>query len=148
MKKEYTNDKGELHRTDGPAIEYPSGTKEWYLNGQLHRTDGPAVERANGTKEWYLNDQLHRVNGPAIERADGSKHWCLNGQRHRVDGPAVEWLTGIKDWWVDGERVDSYFPDPCFKPKTRQEALDRLNSKVRPYSYNLYLKDINERFPE
>ena len=23
----------ELHRTDGPAVEYPSGTNKWYING-------------------------------------------------------------------------------------------------------------------
>ena len=28
---------------------------EWYLNGNLHREDGPAVEYTNGSKEWYLN---------------------------------------------------------------------------------------------
>tara|TARA_R110000851_G_scaffold328860_1_gene500255 strand:- start:1040 stop:1318 length:279 start_codon:yes stop_codon:yes gene_type:complete len=48
---------GEYHRTDGPAIEYASGTKIWYKHSLVHRTDGPAVEWANGTNEWYLNDQ-------------------------------------------------------------------------------------------
>ena len=28
------------------------GTKRWYQNGQLHREDGPAVEYADGTKSW------------------------------------------------------------------------------------------------
>ncbi len=27
----------------------------WYLNGQLHREDGPAVEYISGLKQWYLN---------------------------------------------------------------------------------------------
>jgi thermostable 8-oxoguanine DNA glycosylase len=31
------------------------GTKCWLLNGELHREDGPAIEYANGYKEWYLN---------------------------------------------------------------------------------------------
>jgi hypothetical protein len=26
---------GELHREDGPAVEYPDGTKEWFLNNYL-----------------------------------------------------------------------------------------------------------------
>ena len=35
---------------------YPSGTKEWFNEkGQLHRLDGPAVEWADGIKSWYLN---------------------------------------------------------------------------------------------
>ena len=27
----------------------------WRLNGNLHREDGPAIEYANGTKYWWLN---------------------------------------------------------------------------------------------
>jgi hypothetical protein len=54
--------------------------KEWLLNGKLHRTDGPAVEYASGSKEWHLNGELHRTDGPAIEWADGSKAWYLNGE--------------------------------------------------------------------
>ena len=33
---------------------YFTGKKEWFLNGNLHREDGPAVEYANGTKYWCL----------------------------------------------------------------------------------------------
>jgi len=54
---------------------------EWYnLDGQLHRENGPAVEYANGTKEWYVNDRRHREDGPAIEWVDGSKFWYINDQ--------------------------------------------------------------------
>jgi len=38
-------------------VEYPNGTKYWYLNGKRHREDGPAVEYPNGTKYWYLNNE-------------------------------------------------------------------------------------------
>jgi hypothetical protein len=27
----------------------------WYLDGNVHRTDGPAVEWADGDKSWFLN---------------------------------------------------------------------------------------------
>jgi hypothetical protein len=30
---------------------------EWRLNGQLHREHGPAIEYASGNKEWWLNGQ-------------------------------------------------------------------------------------------
>ena len=60
------------------------GTKEWRLNGNLHRTDGPAVEHADGSKKWCLNGKLHRTDGPAYEGADGSKVW-------RLDGEQVSW---------------------------------------------------------
>jgi hypothetical protein len=97
------NEKGELHREDGPAIERVNGTKEWYLNDQRHRVNGPAFERSDGTKVWFLNGQCHRVDGPAIEDTDGYKAWYLNGQYHREDGPAVEYPNGYKEWWVNGQ---------------------------------------------
>ena len=55
------------------------GEKYWYLNGELHREDGPAIEWANGYKAWFLNGERHRVDGPAIVYADGGKEWWLNG---------------------------------------------------------------------
>ena len=70
---------GELHRVDGPAIEYADGDKSWYLNGKRHREDGPAIEYSYGTKVWYLNDKRHREDGPAIEYSNGNKSWYLNG---------------------------------------------------------------------
>ena len=53
----YLNSAGELHRTNGPAVEHADGTKLWYHNGQCHRTDGPAIEFVDGTKEWYINGE-------------------------------------------------------------------------------------------
>ena len=47
-----------LHREDGPAVEYHTGYKSWYINGQSHRLDGPAVEWSDGTKSWFINDRL------------------------------------------------------------------------------------------
>ena len=45
--------------TNKPICETDgNGDKRWYLNGELHRTDGPAVENANGNKYWYLNNEL------------------------------------------------------------------------------------------
>jgi hypothetical protein len=32
--KKWFNDKGELHRVDGPAVEYPEGSKSWYIHGE------------------------------------------------------------------------------------------------------------------
>ena len=71
-------------------IQWANGTNYWYLNGELHRTDGPAVEYPDGTKKWYLNGRLHRTDGPAVEWADGTKEWYLNGEQ--VD-QLVFWVT-------------------------------------------------------
>ena len=84
------------------------GTKEWYLNGNLHRVDGPAVEWADGTKDWWLNGDRHREDGPAFEYADGTKAWYLNDKLHREDGPAIEGADGSKSWWLNGKQVQEF----------------------------------------
>ena len=64
--KEYRNEKGQLHKTNGPALIWSDGRKEWWINGKRHREDGPAVEWDDGIKSWYLNgieyteDQYHQ----------------------------------------------------------------------------------------
>lgn len=68
----------QLHRLDGPAVEYADGTKSWYQNGELHRLDGPAIEYVDGTNIWYQNDNLHRLDGPAIEYANGVNEWHID----------------------------------------------------------------------
>jgi hypothetical protein len=52
MRKEYRNKLGHLHREDGPALEWSSGDKSWWINGKRHREDGPSIEWINGYKEW------------------------------------------------------------------------------------------------
>jgi hypothetical protein len=100
----------ELHRVDGPAIEFANGNKEWWRFGKLHRQarhgepDGPAIERASGDKGWWLDGGRHRVDGPAIEFVNGDKEWWLNGVTHRDDGPAVEYANGYKEWYLNGIR--------------------------------------------
>lgn len=54
---EYRNENGECHREDGPAVEFFSGGKQWYINGKCHRIDGPAIITSNGKKYYYLNDK-------------------------------------------------------------------------------------------
>ena len=39
------------------TVKVDKDKTEWYLNGQLHREDGPAIEYSNGHKAWYLNGQ-------------------------------------------------------------------------------------------
>jgi hypothetical protein len=76
----YYNEKGHLHRLDGPAIEYANGSKEWIIESKHHRLDGPAVEWRNGYKEWYYKGKRHRLDGPAIEWPDGDKWWYVNNE--------------------------------------------------------------------
>ena len=53
----YYNSANQLHRDDGPAVEYATGDRYWYQNDRFHRTDGPAIMLADGRKWWYLNDK-------------------------------------------------------------------------------------------
>ena len=64
----------ELHRENGPALEWLDGTKEWRINGKLHREDGPAIE-LKCRKEWWINGKLHRVGNPAVEYSIGETYW-------------------------------------------------------------------------
>lgn len=42
-----------LHREDGPAVECPNGTYQYYIDNKLHRLDGPALFTIGGGKCYY-----------------------------------------------------------------------------------------------
>lgn len=79
--RRYYNHANQLHRDEGPAIEYSDGTKCWYRNGLLHREDGPAVIYHNGTRKWMLNGIPHRTDGPAVESGSYCE-WRIWGTRY------------------------------------------------------------------
>jgi hypothetical protein len=69
-----------------PILEIDGrGCKRWWLNDDLHRVDGPAVEYADGHKSWWINNKYHRADGPAVVYADGHKSWWLNGENYKFD---------------------------------------------------------------
>jgi hypothetical protein len=89
-------------------IRKNNGNTHYYADKQmiiLHRTDGPAIEYADGNKQWWVEDKRHRLDGPAVEHADGSVEWWVEDKRHRTDGPAVEHVDGSKEWWVEDKRM-------------------------------------------
>ncbi len=77
--KIWKNEKGELHRTDGPAVEKVDGTKEWWVNGLRHRTDGPAIEWSNGIREYWVNGELQQTESSDSEWVKGFKEGFLEG---------------------------------------------------------------------
>ena len=88
---------GRLHRTNGPAMIFPSGGWVWITHGLRHRIDGPAVYSPNYSQEWWRDGGLHREDGPAIERNDGSREWFLWDRRltqldHFYESPYWETL--------------------------------------------------------
>jgi len=85
-------------------VEVTDYSTRWYNeSNELHREDGPAMEWADGTKHYYINGQRHREDGPAMETADGEKHYYINGERHRENGPAVEYAYGGKSYYINGK---------------------------------------------
>jgi hypothetical protein len=77
---EYLNDSGQLHRLNGPAVEWSDGAKFWYQNGLLHRTDGPAVEWARGDKYWWVDGK------ELIEEEFNNRTKPCLGKKVTVDG--------------------------------------------------------------
>jgi hypothetical protein len=110
------------------------GTKRWYFAGQLHRDDGPAVEYASGGKEWWINGNLHREDGPAIETWIGTKEWWLHGVKHREDGPAVERWDGNKEWWLKHKRFRT--KETWFKALNKKLKMKALFSDAFWFQYN------------
>ena len=78
---------------------------EEYRNekGQLHRADGPAIINSN-YEIWYFNGEYHRIDGPAYIEGDYYKVWHINGERHRLDGPA--YICNYKQsWWINHKSI-------------------------------------------
>jgi hypothetical protein len=36
---EHRNEKGKRHRVDGPAVEWPDGTCEWWVEGEFIKSE-------------------------------------------------------------------------------------------------------------
>ena len=45
------------HRIDGPAYIAGNGDKTYCINGLLHRKDGPARDFVSGQKEWWVEGE-------------------------------------------------------------------------------------------
>jgi len=77
---------GDLHREDGPAIEYADGSKWWYIYGKFHREDGPAIE-VDEYKEYWLEDIQY------TEEEYWKKIKELNKCKlFKLKGKEIEWL--------------------------------------------------------
>jgi hypothetical protein len=117
-------------------FDFERGSYKW------HRTNGPAVEWADGRKEWYLNGKLHREDGPAVEYVDDDdtiKKWYVNGEQHRIGGPAVV-EDQYEDYFVNGYEVSrdihdlicellTYYPD-ALKLTDSREWIRKLVTKL------------------
>ena len=63
------------------------GTKYWYQNGELHRTDGPAVEFASGDREWYIEGKYfteEQFNQQTKKTTCENKTVIIDGIKYRL----------------------------------------------------------------
>jgi hypothetical protein len=81
--KKYTVDGG-FGFTEGSKATWKKKS-QWVFN--LHSfNDQPAVEYPSGYKEWFKEGRQHRDSGPSIINSDGSMAWFKEG-RHLHDDP-------------------------------------------------------------
>lgn len=126
----YYNEEGELHREDGPAVDYdeedPGVFKMWCINGKNHREDGPAITDYDGERqEWYINGKRHREDGPAVIELHYKKEWFINDKLHREDGPAVEYdgeNSVLNCWYLNGVK----YSEQEYKAKMRRRKLKQI----------------------
>ena len=71
--------------------------KYWYLNDELHREDGPAVEYADGNKYWWLNGKpVTEEEVMGNNNKDNVKNLITKsdgGPSSYYDMPFQEWMT-------------------------------------------------------
>jgi hypothetical protein len=106
----------------------------WYVHNELHREDGPAIEYADGGKEWYLHGKRHREGAPAIEHASGTKMWYLHDKRHREDGPAVEYASGTKSWWLHDKEYEATeaWAEALLKERNKPHDAAAIDAFLKP----------------
>lgn len=81
---------GEYHRIGGPALVEVGEVTEWWVDGQLHREDGPAVQYHDTTcVGYYHRGKLHNDVGPAVINLTGADDnlyaYYLDGVKMSVD---------------------------------------------------------------
>lgn len=108
---------GQLHCTNGPAVEFQDGSFQWWRSGQAHRDgDLPAVHV--GTS-YQLSVDFHsgwKKAGFAglNDFMPDTDLWCIDGFLHRDGKPAI--ITKLKtgglfeEYWCNGRRHNSAGP--------------------------------------
>lgn len=62
-------------------IIYPYVTY-WYYDGELHREDGPAIDWSDGSQFWFKHGKLHRLEGPAVISSIHGTGWYIEGIKY------------------------------------------------------------------
>ena len=78
----------------------PLGNKVYYdKDGELHRLDGPAIEYANGNKRWYWHGKWHCETGPALDDADYQAYYYHNKRYYPKDNEEWIRMSKLKALW-------------------------------------------------
>ena len=79
---------GKSRREDGPAVEFDSGTKEWYINGNLHREDGPAIEGNGFVGDGFEDNDdtyaFYYLNGEQLTKKQYKKRTIGTSRRIKL----------------------------------------------------------------
>ncbi len=78
------NHSSEIPKNFTGIVEWPNRTKYWYKEGNLHREDGPAIDYLDKEKHWYKEGKRHREDGPAVELICGTKRWYLEDKNQEM----------------------------------------------------------------
>ena len=105
---EITNEKGDLHNTEGPATQgwYENGQEEYrvyWVNDCPHNTEGPAQQ------DWYENGQ------------ERYRTYYVDGTFHNTEGPTYQ------AWYRDGQKAYSEYRLNG-KELTKEEWEKKVNS--------------------
>ena len=57
------------------------GNPDWKQIYELHRINGPAIQWADGDQDWYKLGKRHRTNGPAVTRIGRKPQYWVNGKQ-------------------------------------------------------------------
>lgn len=79
--KTYSNDEGNFHREDGPAVIWKAGGIEYWVDGKYANSYNLAPDvSAEGDVMWGgPQHAIHSINRPAWDSPSGCKRWYNNG---------------------------------------------------------------------
>jgi hypothetical protein len=84
-------------------VKVYNNVTEWFFNGKRHREDGPAIEWPDGTKSYWIKGKRHREDGPAIEWPDGSKEYYINGKEYSYEDWIKKFSKNKETVLIDGK---------------------------------------------
>lgn len=99
---------GKLHRSDGPAITYADGTKEWWIRGRRHRQGAASVVVAKGARWNNWQPVGHMSSRKRMPLTGPAELYYSHGQLHNVSGPALRAQGRRDQYWLEGEKLTNH----------------------------------------